>query len=102
VVSILGETLGAGACWAYAASIATSKTIFSLVDNVRWIEFNGKAEECQRKMRLVENKITTAEGLVDYIRENEEAYMEEVSREHRKLQEKILSDEERKANGAAG
>jgi hypothetical protein len=102
VVSILGETLGAGACWAYAASIATSKTIFSLVDNVRWIEFNGKAEECQRKMRLVENKITTAEGLVDYIRENEEAYTEEVSREHRKLQEKMLSDEERKANGAAG
>jgi hypothetical protein len=53
-------------------------------------------------MRLVENKITTAEGLVDYIRENEEAYTEEVSREHRKLQEKMLSDEERKANGAAG
>lgn len=53
IVSVLGETIGAAACYSYAASIKESKTIWAMEPNPAW---KTKDEEMQ-KLSLQRDKL---------------------------------------------
>ena len=99
IVSILGEALGAGACWAYAASTASSKTIYSHVDNPDWAEADEEAKKHKTQLDLLSDQIVTAEGLVESIKAKKADFIEECSRVYRQNQSARLTQEEKELSG---
>ena len=103
IVSILGEALGAGACYAFAQSIASSKTIQAMEDNPAWSDHNQRAEECEFAINLIDSKVVCAEGLLDSIESKKKNFEEDVIQAHKNNQAKRLEQEEREvAGGGSG
>jgi hypothetical protein len=99
IVSILGESLGAGACWAYASSLASSKTIYSQVDNPEWADADEEAKKHKSRVDLLSDQIITAEGLVESIKAKKTDFIEECSRAYRQKQSDRLAQEEKELLG---
>ena len=99
IVSILGEALGAGACYAYAASIERSKTIFAMMDNPAWLDYDKQAGSLDLEIRAIDEKIICAEGLLSSIEAKRKNFSDEVYQAFKNKQTQRLEQEEKEING---
>ena len=99
IVSILGEALGAGACYAYAASIEKSKTIFAMAENPAWSDYNKDSESIGLEIRALDERIVCAEGLLDSIEAKRRNFADEVYLSYKNKQTKRLEQEEKEILG---
>jgi hypothetical protein len=99
VVSILGEALGAGACYAYAASIAESKTHFDKTDNTDWKRHNQEADKMQLEVQLLDNKIICAESIIKSIENKKVEFEADLLKAYSDYQMRALDEEEKQLKG---
>lgn len=101
VVSILGEALGAGACYAYASSIASSKLQFDKKENSDWKEHNQEAEKKQLEIQLLDNKIVCAESLQKSIENKKVKFESDLLKAYNDNQLRALDLEEKQLKDGA-
>jgi len=102
IVSILGEALGAGACYAYASSIERSKTIYDTGTNPTWAKFNKESEALELDINLIDEKVVCAEGLLSSIEGKKKNFEEDVYQAYKNKQSKRLEQEEKEITGGGG
>ena len=99
IVSILGEALGAGACWAYASSIASAKTVRSSEDNPEWLAADEKAKRHHSEAESLDEKLITAQGLISWIKAKKQDFQGECERVYRQNQDARITQEEKEVSG---
>lgn len=99
IVSILGEALGAGACYAYAASIENSKTIYDVGPNPDWAKYNKDSEALELSINLIDENVVCAEGLIKSIESKRLNFEQDVFQAYKSKQAQRLEQEEKEIMG---
>jgi hypothetical protein len=93
IVSVLGETIGAAACYAYASNIRESKTIWSMEPNPEWQTKNDHMDKLTIERNKLDDIVSNCVELDAYIDGLRDTFHDEARQAFEARRDSQLADE---------